>query len=71
MWTIGIMLLLFSWGIILMTLTKETLNRLKADKTGKVNKIKEDSLEEINDDFKFYESSSSSSFEKKSLIGSG
>ena len=43
MWTIGIMLLLFSWGIILMTLTKETLNRLKADKTGRVNEIKEDS----------------------------
>ena len=43
MWTLGIMLLLFSWGIILMTLTKETLNRLKSDKTGRVNEIKEDS----------------------------
>ena len=43
MWTIGIILFLFSWGIILMTFTKETLNRLKADKTGIVNKIKEDS----------------------------
>ena len=69
MWTLGIMLLLFSWGIILMTLTKETLNRLKADKTGIVNKIKEDSLEEINDDFKHDESSSN--FQTKSLIGSG
>ena len=58
MWTIGIILFLFSWGIILMTFTKETLNRLKADKTGKINKIKEDSLEEINNDFKFDESSS-------------